>query len=36
MHPDWQDRARREVLDVCGDDELPSKGHLPELKTVHF
>jgi PHYB activation tagged suppressor 1 len=36
MHPDWQDSARREVLDVCGDDELPSKGHLPKLKTVHF
>jgi PHYB activation tagged suppressor 1 len=34
MHPDWQERARREVLDVCGADELPSKEHLPKLKTV--
>ncbi|KAK3130757.1 hypothetical protein QOZ80_6BG0497690 [Eleusine coracana subsp. coracana] len=34
MHPEWQDRARREVVDVCGDDELPSKEHLPKLKTV--
>ncbi|XP_040376783.1 cytochrome P450 734A2 [Oryza brachyantha] len=34
MHPDWQDRARREVLDVCGADELPSKEHLPKLKTL--
>ena len=35
MHPDWQERARREVLAVCGADELPSKDHLPKLKTVH-
>ncbi|XP_062229145.1 cytochrome P450 734A4-like [Phragmites australis] len=34
MHPDWQDRARREVLAVCGADELPSKEHLPKLKTL--
>jgi PHYB activation tagged suppressor 1 len=34
MHPEWQERARREVLDVCGADELPSKEHLPRLKTV--
>jgi len=34
MHPDWQERARREVLAVCGADELPSKDHLPKLKTV--
>jgi hypothetical protein len=34
MHPEWQVRARREVLDVCGPDELPSKEHLPRLKTV--
>lgn len=34
MHPEWQERARREVLDVCGPDELPSKEHLPKLKTV--
>uniref|UniRef100_A0A0E0JX42 Cytochrome P450 n=1 Tax=Oryza punctata TaxID=4537 RepID=A0A0E0JX42_ORYPU len=34
MHPDWQERARREVLDVCGAGELPSKVHLPKLKTL--
>ncbi|TKW22551.1 hypothetical protein SEVIR_4G236100v4 [Setaria viridis] len=34
MHPDWQERARREVLAVCGADELPSKDHLPKLKTL--
>ncbi|PAN23456.1 hypothetical protein PAHAL_4G092900 [Panicum hallii] len=34
MHPDWQERARREVLAVCGADELPSKEHLPKLKTL--
>ncbi|KAF8691459.1 hypothetical protein HU200_040601 [Digitaria exilis] len=34
MHPEWQERARREVLDVCGADELPSKEHLPKLKTL--
>ncbi|CAN6216419.1 unnamed protein product [Urochloa humidicola] len=35
MHPAWQRRARREVLDVCGGaDELPSKDHLPKLKTL--
>ncbi|KAE8794755.1 hypothetical protein D1007_30477 [Hordeum vulgare] len=33
MHPEWQERARREVLDVCGSDD-PSKEHLPKLKTV--
>ncbi|KAL6839442.1 hypothetical protein ACP4OV_030712 [Aristida adscensionis] len=35
MHPDWQDRARREVLAVCGGaGELPSKEHLPKLRTL--
>ncbi|AQK69355.1 Cytochrome P450 734A1 [Zea mays] len=34
MHPEWQERARSEVLDICGPDELPSKEHLPRLKTV--
>ncbi|WVZ77415.1 hypothetical protein U9M48_025282 [Paspalum notatum var. saurae] len=34
MHPEWQERARREVLHVCGPDELPSKEHLPKLKTL--
>ncbi|KAF7089428.1 hypothetical protein CFC21_092407 [Triticum aestivum] len=33
MHPEWQERARREVLDVCGSDD-PSKEHLPRLKTL--
>uniref|UniRef100_A0ACD5Z8S2 Uncharacterized protein n=1 Tax=Avena sativa TaxID=4498 RepID=A0ACD5Z8S2_AVESA len=33
MHPEWQECARREVLDVCGTDE-PSKEHLPKLKTL--
>ncbi|CAM0946225.1 unnamed protein product [Alopecurus aequalis] len=33
MHPEWQERARREVLDVCGADE-PCKEHLPKLKTL--
>uniref|UniRef100_A0A0D9VDJ3 Cytochrome P450 n=1 Tax=Leersia perrieri TaxID=77586 RepID=A0A0D9VDJ3_9ORYZ len=35
MHPEWQERARREVLDVCGGaGELPTKEHLPKLKTL--
>jgi len=34
MHPEWQERARREVLDVCGADEVPAKEHLPKLKTL--
>jgi PHYB activation tagged suppressor 1 len=34
MHPEWQERARREVLDVCGADEVPGKEHLPKLKTL--
>ncbi|KAM0869607.1 hypothetical protein ACQ4PT_040560 [Festuca glaucescens] len=34
MHPDWQDRARQEVVAVCGPDELPTKGHLHRLKTL--
>ncbi|KQK17789.1 cytochrome P450 734A4 [Brachypodium distachyon] len=34
MHPDWQDRARQEVLAVCGPGELPSKEHLHRLKTL--
>ncbi|KAF8648151.1 hypothetical protein HU200_065004 [Digitaria exilis] len=34
MHPEWQERARREVLAVCSADELPSKEHLPKLKTL--
>ncbi|XP_062187945.1 cytochrome P450 734A5-like isoform X1 [Phragmites australis] len=34
MHPEWQDRARWEVLAVCGRRGLPTKDHLPKLKTV--
>ncbi|CAL5071454.1 unnamed protein product [Urochloa decumbens] len=34
MHPDWQDRARREVVDVCGRRGMPTKDHLPRLKTL--
>lgn len=36
MHPEWQDRARQEVLDVVGPHGhgLPTKDHLPRLKTV--
>uniref|UniRef100_A0A0D9V195 Cytochrome P450 n=1 Tax=Leersia perrieri TaxID=77586 RepID=A0A0D9V195_9ORYZ len=36
MHPEWQDRARHEVLDVCGGDAgvVPSRDHLAKLKTL--
>jgi hypothetical protein len=34
MHPDWQDRARQEVFAVVGRHDLPTKDHLPKLKTV--
>ncbi|RRT77050.1 hypothetical protein B296_00006776 [Ensete ventricosum] len=34
MHPEWQERARAEVLRVCGPIDLPSRHHLPKLKTV--
>ncbi|KAF3333525.1 putative cytochrome P450 superfamily protein isoform X1 [Carex littledalei] len=34
MHPDWQERARQEVLEVCGPTDLPSKEHLPKLKMI--
>lgn len=33
MYPDWQDKARQEVIDVIGDDK-PDIGHLNHLKTV--
>ncbi|XP_074375383.1 cytochrome P450 72A397-like [Apium graveolens] len=33
MHPNWQDRARLEVLQVIGDDKLDI-GHLNHLKIV--
>uniref|UniRef100_J3MNK1 Cytochrome P450 n=1 Tax=Oryza brachyantha TaxID=4533 RepID=J3MNK1_ORYBR len=34
MHPEWQERARREVFAVCGHDDLPTKDHLPKLRTL--
>ncbi|KAG0546101.1 hypothetical protein BDA96_02G418700 [Sorghum bicolor] len=34
MHPEWQDRARREVVDVCGRRGVPTKDHLPRLRTL--
>ncbi|CAL9761786.1 unnamed protein product [Musa acuminata subsp. burmannicoides] len=34
MHPEWQERARAEVLRVCGPIDLPSRHHLPKLKTL--
>jgi PHYB activation tagged suppressor 1 len=34
MHPEWQDRAREELLDVCGAHDIPSREHLAKLKTV--
>lgn len=33
-HPEWQDRARDEVLKACGPRDLPSKDDLVKLKTV--
>ncbi|RZR74964.1 hypothetical protein BHM03_00046789 [Ensete ventricosum] len=35
MHPEWQGRARDEVLRVCGAGDVPSRDHLVKLKTVH-
>uniref|UniRef100_A0ACD5YYK5 Uncharacterized protein n=1 Tax=Avena sativa TaxID=4498 RepID=A0ACD5YYK5_AVESA len=34
MHPEWQDRARQEVLAVVGPHDIPTKDHLPKLKTL--
>ncbi|OAY67148.1 Cytochrome P450 734A6 [Ananas comosus] len=34
MHPEWQERARAEVLSVCGSRALPTRDHLAKLKTV--
>ncbi|WOL09001.1 Cytochrome P450 [Canna indica] len=34
MHPEWQERARGEVLRVCGPCDVPSRHHLPKLKTL--
>ncbi|XP_010925254.1 cytochrome P450 734A6 [Elaeis guineensis] len=34
MHPEWQERARREVLEVCGSRDIPTRDHLAKLKTL--
>jgi PHYB activation tagged suppressor 1 len=34
MHPEWQERARQEVLDVCGAHDIPCREQLAKLKTV--
>ncbi|XP_068648996.1 cytochrome P450 734A1-like [Aristolochia californica] len=34
MHTDWQDRAREEVLHVCGSRDIPTRDHIPKLKTL--
>ncbi|CAL9202195.1 unnamed protein product [Musa hybrid cultivar] len=34
MHPEWQQRARAEVLRVCGARDLPTRDHLVKLKTL--
>lgn len=34
MHPQWQVRAREELLSVCGPCDIPTKDNLAKLKTV--
>ncbi|XP_073014197.1 cytochrome P450 734A6-like isoform X2 [Typha latifolia] len=35
MHPEWQERAREEVLQVCGSHDLiPTKDHLAKFKIL--
>ena len=34
MHPEWQERARDEVIQVCGARDIPTKDQLAKLKTV--
>lgn len=34
MHPQWQVRAREEVLKMCGSRDLPTKDHVAKLRTV--
>lgn len=36
MHPEWQAKARDEVLRVCGSRDVPTKDHVVKLKTVRF
>ncbi|KAK3160500.1 hypothetical protein QOZ80_1BG0060280 [Eleusine coracana subsp. coracana] len=34
MHPEWQERARKEVLDVCDPHDIPTREQLAKLKTL--
>ncbi|XP_038986431.1 cytochrome P450 734A6-like [Phoenix dactylifera] len=34
MHPEWQERAREEVLEVCGSRDIPTRDHLTKFKTL--
>lgn len=34
MHPEWQDKARDEVIQVCGTRDLPTGDNVAKLKTV--
>ncbi|XP_020572675.1 cytochrome P450 734A6-like [Phalaenopsis equestris] len=34
MHPEWQDRPRHEVLQICGSHDLPTRDQLSRLKTL--
>lgn len=34
MHPQWQVRARHEVLKMCGSRDLPTKDHVAKLRTL--
>ncbi|KFK33156.1 hypothetical protein AALP_AA6G337900 [Arabis alpina] len=34
MHPEWQAKARDEVLRVCGSRDVPTKDHVVKLKTL--
>lgn len=34
MHPEWQVKAREEVLRVCGSRDVPTKNDIVKLKTV--
>lgn len=36
MHPEWQAKARDEVLRVCGSRDVPTKDYVVKLKTVRF